>query len=247
MKDKMCRICWNTDGWRKPSGAVRETRESFAAKHGFGMEEWFFNYEWCIDGYKFGYLTPIFNSRSTYEGKTVSAALYTFAGPKFVLLVAEISKVYVPNDEELSDAFEEMERLGWVKQMQEDIRHVDSENQGASGALKKVLARPVSEKINVRFHPNDVKFYDPMPRIDWRNRNRYQLYNRNDELRIIDDRELNASDDPTRCELSRKRAAQQGTTVDPRHVRLQNRLYETLCQRLGKIPFGMNMPTSISR
>ena len=63
MNDKLCRICWNTNDWRKPSGAIPSDENSFAGSLGFGMEEWLFNYEWLIeeDGkeYKYGYLTAI--------------------------------------------------------------------------------------------------------------------------------------------------------------------------------------------
>ena len=207
------------------------------------MEEWLFNYEWCIDGFKYGYLTPVSKYRSTYEGEVFSAVLYTFAEPglahaftgsKLVLLVAEISNVYVPNNEELSAAFEEMRTHGWVDQMREDVRHVASENPDALDALETELDRPFPYGvINVRFRPNDVEFHDPMPMIDWPMRqNRYHPYNRNDEISIIGAEE--PQDDPTRSELSRKRAAQQGITVNPKHVRLQNRLYHTLCDLHGK-------------
>jgi hypothetical protein len=39
--------------------------------------------------------------------------------------------------------------------------------------------------------------------------------------------------DPTRAESLQLRSAQQGTVVDPRHVRLQNRLYKSLCSEHG--------------
>lgn len=245
MNDKMCRICWNTNGWRKPSGAVREGN-SFAGRHGFGIEEWLFNYEWCIDGFKYGYLTPVSKYRSKYESEVFSATLYTFAQPKqvhtfagskLVLLVAEISNIYIPNGEELSAAFETMKSRGWVDQMREDVGHVASENPDVLDALEEELARPIPYGIiNIRFRPNDVEFHDPMPRIDWPKwQNRYHPYDRNDETPIIDAEEPNArDDDPTRSELSRKRAAQQGMTIEPKHVRLQNRLYYTLCNLHGK-------------
>ena len=57
---KLCRICWNTEQWRRPSGtaAAIETG-SYVHEHGFGHEEWLFNFEWMIDGHRFAFLQPI--------------------------------------------------------------------------------------------------------------------------------------------------------------------------------------------
>lgn len=45
-----------------------------------------------------------------------------------------------------------------------------------------------------------------------------------------------AEDDisPERSEVERARAAQKATKYDPRHVRLQNKLYRSLCARYGR-------------
>ncbi len=234
MNDKFCRICWNTNGWRNPSGAVSESGQSFAAQYGFGMEEWLFNYEWCIDGFKYGYLTPINRFRPTYEGKRFSAALYAkHAG--LTLLVAEISNVYVPRFHKLTTAFNEMKKRGWIDQMREDVCHVAGEIPGALRALEEMaLSRP-DQSINIRFDPNDVTIHDPMPLIDGNNMTRYHPYNWDgSQVPVInDEEETNDPDDSTRSEKQRKRAAQQATTVDPQHVRLQNRLYDSLCTRHG--------------
>ena len=111
MTNKFCRICWNTEGWRKPSGAIRE--RSFAARLGFGLEEWLFNYEWLVNGTKYGFLQPIGRFRNRYENQRFSVALYT-RHEGFTLLVAEISNVYVPELDELTNAFYEMTERGWI-------------------------------------------------------------------------------------------------------------------------------------
>ena len=77
MNNKLCRICWNTNGWRRPSGTIKENKNSLAARLGFGLEEWLFNYEWLIDGHKYGFLQPIGKYIQTYEGHSFSALLYT--------------------------------------------------------------------------------------------------------------------------------------------------------------------------
>jgi hypothetical protein len=48
MENKYCRICWNTSGWRYPTGEAPklESAGAYVAENGFGNEEWMFNFEW---------------------------------------------------------------------------------------------------------------------------------------------------------------------------------------------------------
>ena len=220
------------NGWRKPSGAVPRSENSFAGRNSFGMEEWLFNYEWLINEeeieYEYGYLTPISKYRKSYEGQCFSAALYAIHGG-FTLLVAEISKVYVPYLDELTKAFNQMTDNGWVDQMKEDIASVN----GRLDALGE--NRGPYWLINIRFNPNDVTIHDPMHIIDGKKLRRYAPYDWNgNPVPVIDDvTETSEPDDPTRSELPRKRAAQGATMVDPKHVRLQNSLFLDLRRRYG--------------
>ena len=229
MNDKFCRICWNTNGWRKPSGAVPENENSFAGRNGFGMEEWLFNYEWLIDGEKYGYLTPISRFRPRYEGETFSALLYA-KHEGLTLLVAEISDIYVPKLDELEKTIHLMTENGWIAQMREDIENIN----GTLDAVGENLYDPVWS-INIRFNPNKVTFHDPMQIIDRNMPPRYHPYNWNKKpIPIVDDdAQTNEPDDPRRSELQRKRAAQCATTFDPKHVRLQNKLFSRLKARHG--------------
>jgi len=231
MKNKYCRICWNTNGWRKPSGAAAETGDSYIAQNRFGHEEWFFNYEWCLGGYKYSFLQPINKNRETYEGQSFSAALYT-KNEALTLLVAEISNVYAPLPDELRKVFDEMNARGWLDQMRDEISAVDGRPADLADPTPHLV-------INVRFHPDDVTFYDPMPIFDSDHKvsktNRYQAYDWDESQIPVSDRaSTSGCDDPTRKELLRLRAAQQTTTIDPKHVRLQNRLYNSLCTRYGR-------------
>lgn len=49
------RVCWNTSGWRVPTGQCRQER-GYPAEWGFGYEEWNFQLEDACDGWVYGYL-----------------------------------------------------------------------------------------------------------------------------------------------------------------------------------------------
>ena len=229
-KNKYCRICWNTNGWRKPSDTAHESKGSFYASNSFGFEEWLFNYEWCLNGYKYAFLQPINKNFDSYRDQTFSAALYTKTD-SHTLLVAKVSAIYVPKLDELRDVFDKMEARGWVEQMRDDVEAIGGQTSG----LENLTPHQVS---NVRFKPADVTIYDPMPVFPKDHtvskNHRYQAYNWDgiDLPGVTHDNDTDIPD-PTHSEEAYLRAAQQATQVDPKHKRLQNRLYCALCKQYG--------------
>ena len=228
MKDKLCRICWNMNGWRRPSGTSKESGKSFVAEYRFGMEEWLFNYEWCIGGKKFGYLTPIKRFRKTYEGNLFSATLYTRIEGR-TLVAAEIRDIYVPTLKELRMASTEFRKRGWLRQMRRDIVAVGADPIGLTES------RQPEGKFNICFDPDKVTMFDPMPEIEGNKLMRYHPYDLVSGAlgKIEGNDDAENDDDPTRSDHLRKRASQKATIIDPQHVRLQNKLYCALCKQFG--------------
>ena len=231
MHNKYCRLCWNTSGWCMPTGERAETGKSYVAEHGFGHEEWLFNYEWLIDGIKFGFLQPIGKHRPIYAGHTCSITLYTLTPEKDTLLIGRISHVTILNENEMQQVLDTYTQRGWLDQMREHVTNI-------KGAVDAIDNPPATAISNIRFAPEDVQIFDPRPRVVEnhtivRNR-RYHPLN---WIGDYPDTEIqpppHTLDDPRRSEDERKRAAQEGSTIDPKHVRLQNRLYERLCELNG--------------
>ena len=235
MENKYCRICWNTAGWQKPSNdaAHIETGKSYVAQNQFGHEEWLFNYEWLINGCRYGFLQPIGKHYPKYTGKSCSIVLYTISPEKKILLVGRLQDVHVPTENELAKVLRIADEQGWLDEMRESVALI--------GGNVGVLQNPEPREIfNIRFRPENVEIFDPKPRVVGKHKittppHWYQLYNWEDD----DDLETSSLapsltvDDPRRSEELQIRAAQRGVIVDPKHVRLQNRLYETLCLEHG--------------
>lgn len=122
--NKYCRLCWNSEGWRYPTGeaAKIESGKSYVAEKGFGHEEWLFNFEWILNGYRYGFLQPISKFRGKYQNDTFSVLLYTLTPEKQTLIVGRIDNLYVPNNRELNAAFRQIRDRGWLTQMIEDVQ-----------------------------------------------------------------------------------------------------------------------------
>jgi hypothetical protein len=239
---KYCRICWNTKYWRQPTGEARYLeRKSFVRKHGFGHEEWLFNFAWLqrapkarSEKFKYGFLQPIGKYRSAYEGTTLDILLYTVSPDSERVAVGEIKDLLVPELPELRSAMAELRRNGWLQEMRNDLSHL--------GLASTTLSAPAEHVINVRFKPSQAIFYDPpipLPRTHKTYRiPRYQPLDWDDDfvpatagLRPVVRR---AKSGKRRSEAERTRAAIKSTTYDPRHVILQNALYDHLCDVYGK-------------
>lgn len=99
---RLCRICWNSRSWIRPSGEARNLESgSDVSHHGFGHEEWLFNYEWMHSGFRYSFLQPINRSRQAFLGKRFQVLLYTRAPDRRTYGVAIIRDLYVPLDEEI--------------------------------------------------------------------------------------------------------------------------------------------------
>ena len=234
MEDKFSRICWNTAGWRKPTGdaANFETKDTFVEKYHFGLEEWLFNSEWMIDGFRYGFLQPIGKYYDTYKGSFCSILLYTVTPEKDTLLVAKIANVYIPEEDELDRVLKKYRKSGWMDSMRVDIDAV-------GGDLTVLYNAEPSGIVNIRFQPEKVETFDPRRRVIDENHTickmrRYHPFNWNGSFPETEIAPPPPDEgDPTRSERERTRAAQEGVRFDPGHVRLQNRLYGHLCEKYG--------------
>ena len=252
--NKYCRICWNTLNWRLPSHDAKyyEWGGSYVADHGFGHEEWLFNFEWLLSGfdpndmtkYRYGFLQPISKYHDAYIGQTFNILVYTVNPTGTRLAVACINDAYIPERQELNWVLEHIRQNGWLNMMRQHV--------GDLGESDDPLVNPEPSSIaNIRFRPEDVEFYHPMiplhpPHVTTRI-NRYVAYDWDDGFQpttpsprtgivpIFDDE----YDTPDRSEKQRIRPAQPGTVYDPQHSILQNRLREALRNRYGRKSVNM--------
>lgn len=247
--NKYCRICWNTANWQQPTGEARlqEGGASYVVTHGFGHEEWLFNFEWLLSGYnpddpqyyKYGFLQPIGKYRHAYDGLTFSVLLYTVDSTQTRNIVARIDNLYVPYEAELNWALDRIIKNGWLTTMRQQLTDLGL----SAGPL---LNPPASSVTNIRFRPEDIAFYDPMLVVEENHKitriNRYQPLDWDDGFPPVPTNIVhtqppaNLEDEvsPERSEAERTRAAQKATIYDPKHTRLQNGLYRSLLAHYGK-------------
>ena len=229
----LARVCWNSRNWIQPSGdaAESEAKGTYASENGFGNEEWLFNFQWTLAGWKFGFLQPINKSYSKLKGTVIDLRLFAITGDGQRQYVGEISSCYVLTKDEAANALKRFRKNGWLKQMQQQVRAI----KGDPSALR---CSPL-ELFNIRFKPEHAEQYDPpvpVLRGDYVSKiNRYMLVSLNGSGSNVDKqwrRRVEATKD--RPTGKQKRSGTGATNVDLVHNALQNELAALLRAKYGQ-------------
>ncbi|BBE16063.1 hypothetical protein AQPE_0200 [Aquipluma nitroreducens] len=146
---KIARITWNTNKWIKPSGRNgKSTNPSFEFEHGFGHEEWLFDGDKAIDGFKFGFLEPIHKYRSKYEGKIFDISLYTRdSESNQSFWVTTLKNVEVLMSKESDVVLSHYQEEGWYDGMKADLFNLNLD----SKQLDEWIKEDSSLLFNVKF------------------------------------------------------------------------------------------------
>lgn len=122
--DKVARICFNTEGWVKPSGHSGKSKnpDTHEANYGFGHEEWLFDFSKLIDGYHYGFLEPIYKHPDAYVGKVFNVHLFTIdSSSKKRFWVGEIRDLEVIDVQENKRIKKEYKERGWYSEMEDQL------------------------------------------------------------------------------------------------------------------------------
>ncbi len=155
----LARICFNSKGWRRPTGEARHLEinnpPSFSRMFGYGHEEWLFRFDWQIDGWQYGFLQGVNNSRSTVAGmeNAVDVTLYTcepFSRRRYIAKILDVECLSYSQSKAIHDQFV---ANGWMAEMQAEIEAVNGDIS--------TLGNPdwVSSIINIRFRQDNVRWY----------------------------------------------------------------------------------------
>lgn len=241
IENKIARICWNTEVWRKPSGSGGKSKlkKTYERKFGYGHEEWLLDTTKLIDGWHFGFLQPIYKHRPKYVGKTFNISLYSIDEErKRRWWVGRIKNVIVTTPQESLKAYTEYQQRGWIKEMAEQLRSV--------GANVNDFRRKVDpqEFAVLRFRPESLDLLETPMEFSKNDRavktTYYVLLNqlRTPKL-LLTGKQFKFSPGHTNKKgSSRSGYENQSRTVDLVHNQIQNNLYASLSKTFGRNNVG---------
>jgi hypothetical protein len=159
-ESRVARICWNTNGWIKPSGREGKSKgESFEKNYGYGHEEWIFDSAKNYNGYHYGFLQPIGRNYDRYVGQKFNLHLYTIdSTTKTKYWVGKLNEVEVIDKKLSQKVFNYYKSKGWLLEYKNHLMKLQLWADHAAETFKK----PISQ-FNIRFKPTAIKeLYDPL-------------------------------------------------------------------------------------
>ncbi len=162
-EERISKICWNNRGWQKPSGLEGKSNDknSYERQHGYGHEEWLFDFDKTIDGYHYAYLQPIGKHREKYIGNTYDISLYSVNSGEHnrCYWVANLRNTEVIDKQEEQRAIDHYHEKGWLDEMLADLKEVVADVDDFQAWLEN------KQLFNIRFRPEDVFLYgaEPVP------------------------------------------------------------------------------------
>lgn len=149
--NKITRLSWNTNSWRFPSGWLGKSRssETHEGLHGFGFEEWLFDFSKGIDGYHYGFIRGFESKRELHASKVYNVHLFTQNNLGEYFYVGHIMDAMGITRADSAFLYNRYREMGWLKEMEATLLQV--------GADVVALRTVVPELfLNVRFRAEDV-------------------------------------------------------------------------------------------
>ncbi|WP_435248475.1 HNH endonuclease [Vibrio sp. nBUS_14] len=180
MKKKLARICWNSNGWKSPSGPDYKSKDpnSFECKYGYGHEEWLADMTKEISGYKYAFLQPINTPLKSHQGKEYEIWLFTIKNSE-KLCIGKINQIYCLTEKEAIYAVEQYRKKGWHQEMCSQLERlsISAVNFTEENALN---------NFNIKFKPEDIEWFsEPIHITDQYNCTRYNLLNMHSDIKGI--------------------------------------------------------------
>jgi hypothetical protein len=244
---RIARITYNTNGWISPSGREGKSKslESYEGLHGYGHEEWLFDFSKMMNRYQYGFIESVFKNLQAYEGKVFDIYLFTInQADKVKYWIGVIRNAYVLTENEIEDIRGDYNRAEWRKEREVQLSEW--------GLLTETAKADLNDKFHpvIRFTKDDVELFEQIPATDsyMDNLNRYQLFKWHDSITLSE--ALHAhfqfkSSTPHNPlnKLLRSKYEPRSKEVLQTHKEICSALYNELANEYGTSNIGCDHPT----
>jgi len=244
-KNKISRICWNTQGWRKPSGSQGKTKnkKAYEFRVGYGHEEWLLDTTKLIKGWHYAFLQPIGLHRDKYVGQTFNISLYSINHEtKGRWWVGRILGLEVISPEESRKVYSIYKKNGWLKEMEQQLTavgvNVKDFRKISQTGFAVVKYRP--ESVELLDAPLEFSADDPAVAANY-----YILLNEKQKPKLLPGMgQFSFSPGHNQKKASAKsHYEKQSADVDLVHNTIQTSIYRQLVKKHGKQNVGTEQET----
>lgn len=157
IENRISKLCWNDNDWVSPTGEQGKSKdpESFEALHGYGHEEWLFDFEKIIDGNHYCMLQTVARGRDSYIPRTFNVELYSHnSTSKSNWWVGSIKEMNVISGNQSKRIHDKYVKKGWKDEMAKQIKEID-------GDYRYFLNLKPEDFFNISFKPENTTLYKP--------------------------------------------------------------------------------------
>lgn len=218
-EEKIARICWNTKGWKRPSGSEGKSNSegSYEKTLGFGHEEWLLDRSRIVNGYHYAFLQAMNTKSHKHDGRVYDIHLFAISPYKQKIYIGCLHNVHGITPEESKWVYKRYRKEGWIEEMKQDILY--------AGGTPKDL-KPSMFNVKFKFSDADIDLSNS-PIIEKNSiGHRYNLMDKKEDFKFVKDEEgkLVYLDTETFY-----RTTLGGTVaIDPVHKKIQNAVYDIL-------------------
>lgn len=212
--EKIARICWNTQEWKRPSGRDGKSKanKSYEKEYGFGHEEWLLDFSRVMpNGYHYGFLESLRVRSGKHIGHTYDIHLFTITPNKEKIYIGCLHNATAIDNEESQYVYSYYEKKGWLREMEDDVISV-------GGKIENFEAEFM---FNVKFKFSEAKInHSNQPIINSTLGHRYNLMNKTSDFVFLSNEEGKMRTLDT-CRFA-KTTHSGVVIVDPLHKKIQN-------------------------
>ena len=219
--DKIARICWNTQEWKKPSGSKGKSKDitSYEKMYGFGHEEWLLDFSRVMpDGYHYGFLESLNVPSGKHINKTYDIHLFTITPKKEKIYIGCLYNATAIDKKESRVVYNHYKKEGWLQEMKDDVLSV-------GGIIKHFNAEWM---FNVKFKFSEAKINhsnQPIIKSDTLG-HRYNLMNKTSDFVFLTDEDGKTQTLDTSCFAKTTHSGV--IIIDPLHKKIQNAVADIL-------------------
>lgn len=227
-KEKIARICWNTNNWKFPSGIDGKSKDknSHERKNGYGHEEWLLdNTRIMDDGYHYGFLQAMNITLKTHEESIYNIHLFTISPNSQRVYIGCLHNAEGVTCERSKEVYNYYKQKGWLEEMKQDVISCGCSNYDIDPQLM----------FNVRFKFKEAEInYSNQPIIKPKSiGSRYNLMNLKAPLEFLKDEEGDTT--YLNTDNFSRTINQKKIYINPLHKKIQNAVYNLLASEYTNI------------
>lgn len=155
MDEYVARLCWNSAGWTGPTREAEDLETgTYVTRTGVGHEEWLFDPESEIDGWRYGFLQPVSKPRDRLADSLIDVRLFTIGPKSRWLYVGRLPECHVLSKSDAAAAKAIYRKSGRLKQMQRLLKDIGADPESVDYSDPRWL-------VNVRYRPETAVRYIP--------------------------------------------------------------------------------------